>query len=202
KCVQRMRGVLSNCGLLPTPAPPRNPVVTNIPAGLRLTWTASPSAGVLQYNVYRSRLPLDLGAGFIGQTATLQYDTPGLGAYYYRMRAMRAADSSSFSGEGKGTACPFASAAPVVRGPPPTPAPREDLNGDGIQDVVLVTTGGAKVVTLLGQGSLGVGNGDFAAPVSVATGPSPVCLALLDVNADGILDAVVGAQDDNTLYLH
>ena len=201
-CVSRMRGVMSNCALFPTPAPPRNPVATNIATGLRLTWTASPSSGVTGYSVYRSRMPLDLGSLYFGRTLASPYDTPGLGAYYYRMRALRAADSSSFSGEIKATACPFSSAAPVTVGSFPTAASPEDLNADGVEDVVLVATGSSNLVTLLGQGAGGVGNGDFAAPVSVATGPSPVCLALLDANGDGILDAVVGAQDDNTLYLH
>src|SRR5262249_50738801 len=40
------------------------------------------------------------------------------------------------------------------------------------------------------------------APQSVFAGTTPACLALLDVNADGILDAIVGAQGDNTLQLH
>jgi hypothetical protein len=201
-CVSRMRGVMSNCALFPTPAPPRNPVATNIATGLRLSWTASPTSGVLGYSVYRSRLPLDLGAPFIGSTAASPFDTPGFGTYYYRMRARRAADSSAFSGELKAAACPFTSASPVTVGSFPTMAASEDLNADGIQDVVLVTSGGGKLVTLLGLGAAGVGNGNFAAPVNVSTGPSPVCFALLDVNADGILDAVVGAQDDNSLYLH
>jgi hypothetical protein len=201
-CVSRMRGVMSNCALFPTPAPPRNPVATNTATGLQLTWTASPSSGVTAYSVYRSRLPLDLGAPYIGLTPASPFNTTGLGTYYYRMRALRAADSSSFSGEIKATACPFSSAAPVTVGSFPTAATPEDLNGDGIEDVVLVTTGSSNLVTLLGLGTAGVGNGSFAAPVSVGTGPSPVCLALLDVNGDGILDAVVGAQDDNSLYLH
>jgi len=201
-CVGRMRGIMSNCAFFPTPAPPRNPVAANIATGLQLTWTASPSSGVTGYSVYRSRLPLDLGALYIAQTPASPYNTTGLGTYYYRMRALRAADSSSFSGEIKATACPFSSAATVTVGSFPTAATPEDLNGDGIEDVVLVTTGSSKLVTLLGQGAGGVGNGNFAAPVSVGTGPSPVCLALLDANGDGILDAVVGAQDDNSLYLH
>jgi hypothetical protein len=202
KCVSRMRGVMSDCGLFPTPAPPRNPVATNIATGLQLSWTASPSGGVTGYSIYRSRLPLDLGAVRIGQTLASPYDTPGLGAYYYRMRALRAADSSSFSGEIKGTACPFTSASPVIVGSFPTAATPEDVNEDGIEDVVLVTTSGGNLVTLLGQGAGGVGNGNFAAPVNVATGAAPVSLALLDVNGDGILDAVVASQDDNALYLH
>src|SRR6185369_8131622 len=108
-CVPRMRSVMSNCGLFPTPGPPRNPVATNIATGVRLTWTASPSSGVTGYSVYRSRLPLDLGAGYIGQTPSSPFDTPGLGTYYFRMRALRASDSSSFSGEIKATVCPTTS---------------------------------------------------------------------------------------------
>jgi hypothetical protein len=201
-CVTRMRGVMAGCAGLPTPAPPGNPAATNIASGLQLSWTASPSSGVTGYSVYRSRLPTDLGALYIGRTPASPFNTPGLGTYYYRMRALRAADSSSFSGELKAIACAFNSAAPVIVGSLPTAATPEDLNGDDVEDVVLLTTGGSKLVTLLGQGAGGVGNGNFAAPVSVATGPSPVCLALLDVNGDGILDAVVGTQDDNSLYLH
>ena len=201
-CVTRMRGIMSNCAFFPTPAPPRAPVATNIPTGLQLSWTASPSTGVIAYSAYKSRLPLDLGARYFARPLASPFNTTGLGTYYYRLRALRTADSSSFSGEIKASACPFAAAAPVTVGSFPTAATPEDLNGDGIQDVVLVTTGGSNLVTMLGQGSGGVGNGNFAAPVSVATGPSPDCLALLDVNGDGILDAVVGAQDDNSLYLH
>src|SRR5262249_55826343 len=90
-CVSRMRGVISICAPFATPAPPRNPVATSIPIGLRLTWTASTSPNVLNYRVYRSRLPLDLGAGFVGQTVASPFDVPGLGTYYFRVRAMRAA---------------------------------------------------------------------------------------------------------------
>jgi hypothetical protein len=77
---------------------------------------ASPSSGVTGYSVYRSRLPLDLGAPYIGHTPASPFDTPGLGTYYYRMRALRAADSSSFSGELKATACAFNAASPVIGG--------------------------------------------------------------------------------------
>lgn len=201
-CVSRMRGILSGCGAFPLPAPPRNPIATSTGTGVQLTWTASPSPSVLRYSVVRSRLPLDLGAGYLGHTVSSPFNTSGLGQYYYRMRAVRAADSSAFSGEVKGTACTFVNAAPVTVGSQPNGVQSADLNEDGIQDVVLVTTGGGNLVTLLGQGAAGVGNGTFAAPVNVATGALPVCVALLDVNADGILDAVVGAQDDNTLRLH
>jgi len=177
-------------------------LATSIATGVRLTWTASSSPGVLRYSVVRSRLPIDLTAGYLGHTTASPFDTPGLGVYYYRMRTVRAADSSSFSGEVKGTACAFVSAAPVLVGSFPTAAVPEDLNEDGIQDVALVTTVGGNLVVLLGQGAGGVGNGNFAAPVSVPTGPGPACMALLDANGDGILDAVVGAQDDNSLVLH
>lgn len=201
-CVSRMRSVISNCGLFPVPAPPRNPIATPTASGIQLTWTASPSPNVLRYSVVRSRLPLDLGAGYLGHTTTSPFNTSGLGQYYYRMRAVRAADSSAWSGEVKATSCGFVNATPVTVGSQPTAVQSADLNEDGVQDVVLVTTGGGNLVTMLGNGAGGVGNGTFAAPVNVATGALPVCLALLDVDGDGILDAVVGAQDDNTLRLH
>ena len=200
-CVSRMRGVMSSCGVFNT-LPPRNPIATVIPSGVRLSWTAGGSSGVLRTSVLRSRLPLDLNPKYLGNTPLTQFDTPGLGTYYYRMRSVRSADSSATSGELKATVCSFASAAPVTVGSQPTAAVSEDLNEDGIQDVVLVTSGGNNLVTLLGLGTGGVGNGAFAAPVNVATGSTPACLAMLDVNADGILDAIVGAQADNTLQLH
>ena len=210
-CVSRMRGVMAGCGAVQglgsTVAPPRNPVATNISTGVRLSWISGGGSGILRYSVVRSRLPLDLNPVYVGNTTGLLYDVPSpgtyyFGTYYFRMRAVRATDSSATSGELKATVCPFTSAAPVTVGSQPTGAQTEDLNGDGIQDVVLVTTGGGNLVTLLGQGAGGVGNGTFAAAVNVATGGTPVCLTLFDVDHDGILDAVVGAQADNTLQLH
>ncbi len=201
-CVSRMRSTLSDCGGFPLPSPPRNPIATLVPTGVQLSWTASTSPSVLRYSVVRSRFPLDLGAAYLGHTPASPFLTSGLGTYYYRMRTVRLADSSQWSGEVKATSCGFVNAAAVTVGSQPTAITSADLNEDGIQDVALVTTGGGNLVTMLGQGAGGVGNGTFAAPVSVATGPAPVCLALLDVNADGIQDAVVGAQDDNSLRLH
>lgn len=205
-CVSRMRGIMSNCGSIQglgnTVGPPRNPVATSIPGGVRLSWISGGGSNIQRYSVVRSRLPLDLGATYLGSTTGLSFDTSGLGKYFYRMRAIRSADSSATSGEIEATSCNFASSAPVTVGSQPTGAVSEDVNEDGISDVVLVTTGGGNLVTLIGQGTAGVGNGDFAAPASVATGGSPACLALHDVDGDGILDAIVGAQADNTLKLH
>ncbi len=201
-CVTRMRVSMAACTSPNSPAPPRNPVATPLPPGVRLTWTTGGSSGILRYSVYRSRLPLDLGAAYLGHTAASPFDAPGLGTYHYRMRTVRAADSSAWSGEVKATACAFVNATPVTVGSQPTASASEDLNEDGIQDVALVTTGGGNLVVLLGQGAGGAGSGAFDAPVNVATGPTAACLALLDANGDGILDAVVGAQGDNSLHLH
>lgn len=205
-CVNRMRGVMSSCGAIQglggTVAPPRNPAATNIPTGVRLSWISGGGSGIQRYTVYRSRLPLDLNARYVGSSTGLSYDSPGLGTYYYRVRAVRTTDSSATSGELKATACGFTSGAQVTVGALPTAATSEDLNGDGILDVALVTSSSNNLVAFLGQGTGGVGNGSFGTPASLATGGAPSCLALHDVNGDGALDAIVGAQTDNSLQLH
>src|SRR5262249_18269570 len=154
----RMRFVMSNCAPIANVLPPRNPIATAIPAGTRLSWIAGGSSGVLRYSVVRSRFPLDLNPQFLGNTLLTQFDTAGLGDYYYRIRAVRSSDSSATSAEVKATVCAFNAAAPVTVGSFPTAALSEDLNGDGIQDVVLVTSGSDKLVTLIGHGTGGVGD--------------------------------------------
>lgn len=201
-CVQRIRSVVSGCNDIPTVNPPFNPIASSTSSGATLSWSAGGSSNVRRYSLYRSRVPLDLNAAYLDTTKTLNYTMRGLGTYYVRMRTVRLADSSSFSGEVKAVACPFTSGSTVVVGSQPTAALSEDFNEDGIQDVALVTAFGGNLVTLRGQGSAGVGNGTFAAPVSVVTGASPAALLAHDVDGDGILDLVVGEQTVGSLVWH
>lgn len=63
-----------------------------------------------------------------------------------------------------------------------------DLDRDGVEDLILVTSSGNAV-----QVRLGNGNGTFAAASSFATLASPGSLAVGDLDRDGVLDVVVGA---------
>ena len=206
-CVSRMRLTIGGAGCLtnPTPAPPRNAIATAIPTGVRLTWTAGGSTGVLRYSVYRSRTQLDLNPTFIGNMTlpgTLQYDDTGLGNWYYRLRTVRTADSSFFSGERKFNVCAFGSPSNTTTASVPAAAVPADFNEDGIVDLAVANNGASTISILLGLGSGAVGNGNFAPAASFATGQQPTCLAADDVNADGILDLVVPNETDNTVVVH
>ena len=61
-----------------------------------------------------------------------------------------------------------------------------DLDGDGIQDLVLSNTGSNSLTVLLGNG-----DGTFRQIVSPAAGPNPGAVVLADFNSDGILDIAV-----------
>ncbi|MEO5988648.1 MAG: FG-GAP-like repeat-containing protein [Candidatus Eisenbacteria bacterium] len=203
-CISKIRTVSasSSCWSSPSVAPPRNPSAVAIPTGLRLQWTAGGSPSVLRYDVYRSRTQLDLTPVKIGNTSTLLFDTSGLGTYYYKMRTMRAADSSQFSAEVKAVSCNFTNAGNLVVGSLPSALTTGDWNEDGIQDLAVVVNNAGNVSVLLGNGTGGVGNGTFAPAVSLATATSPICIAAADLNGDGIVDLVVGSEVDTTLAVH
>ena len=63
-----------------------------------------------------------------------------------------------------------------------------DFNEDDITDLAVTKLFANNVSVLIGQGTGGVGNGSFAAPVTYPTGPGPFELVSADFNGDGILD--------------
>lgn len=204
-CVQRMRSVMSvaACSTQALPQPPRNLAIVPQGNGVRLTWSAGGSPSVLGYEVARGPLPLDVQPGLVGSTAALLFDDAGFGTYWYRVRTIRAADTSSWSAEVKG-----ASTCNVVAGTS-TPVDIDpvaglplDVNGDGREDLVVARRSGSLMATLLGQGVGAAGNGVFSAPATFTTGGQPACFATSDMTGDGIADLVVGAQVDNSIRLH
>jgi hypothetical protein len=68
-----------------------------------------------------------------------------------------------------------------------------DFNADGILDLVVSLRGGA-IQVLIGQGSAGVGNGQFVPLTAVPAAGSPKGLALGDMDGDGLLDVVVASE--------
>lgn len=203
-CINKMRAVASgtSCWNSPAVTPPRNPSAVVIPTGLRLQWISGGSPSILRYDVFRSRTQLDLNPAKIGNTTALLFNTAGLGTYYYKMRTVRAADSSQFSGELKAIVCNFANSGNLAVGSLPSAIATGDWNEDGIQDMAVVNSITGSVSLLRGNGTAGVGNGTFQAATSLLTTPSPASLALGDLNGDGIVDLVVGSSVDTTLSLH
>jgi len=202
-CVQRMRTVMAaaGCGPLAGVQPPQNLAATPVAGGVRLTWGASPTSGVLGYEVCRSHDPLDAHPVRLGLTAALQLEDPGLGAAYYRVRALQVADTSAATAEVKATSpCGLATGAPNAAGATPVAAIAGDWNGDGREDLLVARQGDNALGLHLGQGSGGVGNGAFAPASTTATAPAPACVASDDVTGDGIADLVVGCG--TTLRLH
>jgi len=203
-CITKMRTVSSAtaCWTTPTVTPPRNPSAVVIPTGLRLQWISGGSPSILRYDVFRSRTQLDLNPAKLGSTTSLLFNTAGLGTYYYKMRTMRAADSSQFSAEVKAVACNFTNSGNLAVGSLPSAIATGDWNEDGIQDLAVVNNSTGSVSLLRGNGAAGVGNGTFQAATSLLTIASPAAIATADLNGDGITDLVVGSQTDTTLALH
>jgi hypothetical protein len=69
-----------------------------------------------------------------------------------------------------------------------------DLNGDGLQDVVVANTGSDNILVFVNQG-----NGRFAAPRSFITGAGPVGITIQDLNGDGIPDLLVANHRAGTV---
>ena len=203
-CINLMRSVSSAaaCYATPTVYPPRNPVAASSTTGAHLSWTASVSPGVLRYDVYRSRTQLDLNPVKVGNANGTSFDEAGLGITYYKLRTMRAADSSQFCAEMKVNTCAFTNPPAISVGSLPVQVTSGDFNHDGITDLAAVNASTGSISVMLGQGTGGIGNGNFGAASSITTGGNPSCIVAYDFDRDGITDLLVGSQTDNALDLH
>ena len=65
----------------------------------------------------------------------------------------------------------------------------DDLNGDGIPDLVVANYGGQDVSVMFGNG-----DGSFGPQTTYAAGVNPISVAIADVNHDGKPDLVVADQ--------
>jgi len=90
-------------------------------------------------------------------------------------------------GFGDGT---FGTATNLYCGVQPRSVVVGDINGDGIQDLVLADYAGT-VNVMFGHGSGGFGDGTFAPPLTYSAGSSPTDVAIGDFNADTLPDLAV-----------
>jgi len=203
--VQRIRAVMSvaACSTQMAPQPPRNAAASPIAGGARVTWTASTSPNVLGYEVFRSRFPLDVHPSRAGFVVAPPFDDASLGTYFYRVRTVRTADTSSWSNEVSATSpCAVSAGAPLAAGTQPVSVVSADLNGDGREDLLLGRGGDGSLGLMFGLGTGAVGDGTFTPVSALPDGVVPGTLALADLNGDGVLDIVAGDQGDRVLRIH
>jgi bacillopeptidase F len=77
-----------------------------------------------------------------------------------------------------------------------------DFNADGIRDLAVTnnnTVGTVSVV--LGNGSGGIGNGTFAAPVAYGTASRPMGILSADFDQDGVLDLAVACNGASAISI-
>lgn len=175
------------------PVQPPGDLAATVTAGvLGLTWSASPAPGVIRYDVHRSAIAADFEASLAGSSTGTSFDQPGLfGPSIWKVRGIRSADTTPFSGELKVEVC-----TPEVRsfasGSNPAAVVAADFDEDGIADLAFANTDGSATLSVLrGLGSGGVGNGWFADPESFAVGALATGIACADFDEDGILDLAV-----------
>src|SRR5262249_12418908 len=115
--------------------------------------------------------PVTVNAGTVTR-GVLAYDWNGDGITDLATTGtgMRVLFGNGVAGKGDGT---FSLGPLVVVGSTPNHMATGDFNGDGIADLAVCNTGGSTVSVLLGNGSGGVPDGTFAAPISVDAGTGP-----------------------------
>ncbi len=203
-CITRMRERVdaAPCATSPLVQPPGNLVAAATPVGVHVAWDASPTAGVIGYDVYRSPTQLDVNPSLLASTGGLSTDDQQMGPWYYKVRAYTATDTSAFGAEVKFDLCPLDPQPSLATGSTPVAIATADFTGDGIADLVVANQGEATVSLLAGNGTGGVGDGTFAAAVPIATVTGAQCLRAVDTNADGLLDLVVGTSADSALWIY
>lgn len=75
----------------------------------------------------------------------------------------------------------------------------EDLNGDGANDLAVTNSGSNTVTIFIGNKTLGVANGTFAAGVDYATHTGPYDVYAKDVNNDGFKDLITSNYNGNSI---
>jgi hypothetical protein len=196
KCVQRMLAVMAAqaCTTQVPAQPPGSPAAAAFGNGVRVSWTASASPGVVGYDIFRSASPSDPNPERAGSTASLQFDDASIGLHYYRVRTVRATDASAYSSEvSAAPVCTSSTGTASAAGPGPLAVGTMDANGDGREDLLVLNRGEQAVAVFLAQGSGPVGNGTFSPALSLITPPKPLCMRIADVNGDGLQDVLVGA---------
>src|SRR5262249_49966703 len=95
-CAARMRAVVqASCMPAATVAPPTSLTATAAGGSAHLSWSPSTASGVLRYEVLRSSWTPDLAPSVVGSTAGTSFDDPvPWSTFYYRVRAVRASDTS------------------------------------------------------------------------------------------------------------
>ncbi len=197
-CIDYMRQWIdaAGCAATPSPLPPRTPAIAATPGGGQVTWTAGGSTGVTGYSVYRSRTMLDAAPTYLGSTTDLSFDVTELGTHYFKVRTLRAADSSAFSAEVNLNLCAFAGSPNLATGSLPIATLTADFDEDGNADLAIANNGSNTVSVLRG-----LGTGGFAAAVTYTAATAPACLAAADFDLDGDLDLLVGTSSDSSLWL-
>ncbi len=253
RTVMRYAAESAQCLAAAAVQPPMDLAVTTDSTGAHLAWTASGSPDVIGYEVFRSPWQQDLEPDRVGGTADTALSDLALGTFWYKVRAVRAADSSAFSGEVRDTVCPpaapvgyavgasplgchaadfdedgdldlavpcltadrisilpgngdgtFAAAVDhaLPAGAYPAAVVSADFDADGILDLAVADQGGNAVSILRGNGSAGVGDGTFGAPVQYAVGSSPWGVVAGDFDADGVTDlATAGGASSVSVLL-
>lgn len=136
-----------------------------------------------------TRLDLTPGIGGIRAIAVADFNGDGI-------PDLAATGSSSVAvllGQGSGGvgAGTFGAPTPYTTGSLPYGLTLGDFNADGITDLAVVNASSGSVSVLLGLGSGGVGDGSFAAPMTLNANGQPSSVVVGDWNQDGIPDLAI-----------